>query len=100
MQLLFIKQIFSSNEPFILFLLCRLPYSLVIRVWDLYLLEGEPIMFAMAYTILKLHRYVSSFRIRAENQHSFVADPDPAIFSQIRIQLKILSKNNLMKSFL
>jgi hypothetical protein len=35
---------------------CRLPYSLVIRVWDMYLLEGEPIMFAMAYTILKLHR--------------------------------------------
>ena len=34
----------------------RMPYSLTIRVWDLYLLEGEPIMFAMAYTILKLHR--------------------------------------------
>lgn len=34
----------------------RLPYSLGIRVWDLYLLEGEPIMFAMAYSILKLHR--------------------------------------------
>jgi len=34
----------------------RMPYSLSIRVWDLYLLEGEPIMFAMAYTILKLHR--------------------------------------------
>ena len=34
----------------------RMPYSLTIRVWDLYLLEGETIMFAMAYTILKLHR--------------------------------------------
>jgi len=34
----------------------RIPFSLTIRVWDLYLLEGETIMFAMAYTILKLHR--------------------------------------------
>jgi len=34
----------------------RLPFSLVIRVWDLYILEGECIMFAMAYAILKSHR--------------------------------------------
>ena len=50
----------------------RLPFSVTIRysvtvlatmvmmttsrVWDLYLLEGETIMFAMAFTILKLHR--------------------------------------------
>jgi len=34
----------------------RIPFSLTIRVWDIYLLEGEKIMFAMAYTILKLHR--------------------------------------------
>eukprot|EP00092_Neocalanus_flemingeri_P032883 GFUD01035762.1.p1 GENE.GFUD01035762.1~~GFUD01035762.1.p1 ORF type:complete len:854 (+),score=257.98 GFUD01035762.1:282-2843(+) len=34
----------------------RLPFSLTIRIWDLYLLEGECIMIAMAYTILKLHR--------------------------------------------
>jgi len=34
----------------------RLPFSLTQRVWDIYLLEGEVIMFAMAYTILKMHR--------------------------------------------
>jgi len=34
----------------------RIPFSLVIRVWDLYLLEGESIMITMAYNILKLHR--------------------------------------------
>ena len=34
----------------------RLPFSLSIRVWDLFLLEGDIIMFAMAYTILRLHR--------------------------------------------
>jgi len=36
----------------------RLPFSIVIRIWDLYLLEGECIMFAVAYTILKIHRKV------------------------------------------
>jgi len=34
----------------------RLPFSLTLRIWDLYLLHGERIMIAMAYTILKLHR--------------------------------------------
>jgi len=34
----------------------RIPFSLVIRVWDLYLLEGESIMITMAYNILKMHR--------------------------------------------
>jgi len=34
----------------------RLPFSLSIRIWDLYLLEGESIMFATAFTILRMHR--------------------------------------------
>ena len=34
----------------------RLPFSLSIRIWDLFLLEGESIMFATAFTILRLHR--------------------------------------------
>jgi len=34
----------------------RLPFSISIRIWDLYLLEGECILLAMAFTILKLHR--------------------------------------------
>jgi len=34
----------------------RIPFSLTLRVWDLYLLEGERVLIAMAYTILWLHR--------------------------------------------
>ena len=34
----------------------RIPFSLTLRVWDLYLLEGERIMVAMAYNILRMHR--------------------------------------------
>ena len=34
----------------------RIPFSLTLRVWDLYLLEGECILTAMSYNILKMHR--------------------------------------------
>ncbi|XP_068618250.1 USP6 N-terminal-like protein isoform X2 [Battus philenor] len=34
----------------------RVPFSLCLRVWDIYLLDGERAITAMAYTILKLHK--------------------------------------------
>ncbi|XP_044747169.1 USP6 N-terminal-like protein [Coccinella septempunctata] len=34
----------------------RVPFSLCLRVWDIHLLDGERVITAMAYTILKLHR--------------------------------------------
>ncbi|KAM7534704.1 hypothetical protein Aperf_G00000118295 [Anoplocephala perfoliata] len=34
----------------------RLPISLSLRIWDIYLLEGEKAMVAMAYNILKMHK--------------------------------------------
>ncbi|TPP56031.1 Ubiquitin carboxyl-terminal hydrolase 6, partial [Fasciola gigantica] len=34
----------------------QLPVSLVLRLWDIYLLEGEKILIAMAYNILKMHK--------------------------------------------
>ena len=33
----------------------QIPFSLAVRVWDLFLLEGESILIAMAYNILKIH---------------------------------------------
>ncbi|XP_065162701.1 USP6 N-terminal-like protein isoform X1 [Atheta coriaria] len=34
----------------------RVPFSLCLRIWDIYLLDGDRIITAMAYTILKLHK--------------------------------------------
>jgi len=34
----------------------RIPFSLALRVWDLYILEGECILTAMSYNILRMHR--------------------------------------------
>ena len=36
----------------------RVPFSLSIRIWDLYILEGERVLTAMAYNILRMHRRV------------------------------------------
>ncbi|GFG29869.1 hypothetical protein Cfor_12130 [Coptotermes formosanus] len=34
----------------------RIPFTLTLRVWDVYLLEGERILTGMAYNLLKMHR--------------------------------------------
>ncbi|XP_036390528.1 USP6 N-terminal-like protein [Megalops cyprinoides] len=34
----------------------RTPFTLTLRLWDIYILEGERILTAMAYTLLKLHK--------------------------------------------
>ncbi|CDW56156.1 USP6 N terminal protein, partial [Trichuris trichiura] len=37
----------------------RVPFSLALRLWDIYMLEGDVVLTAMAFTILKLHeRYL------------------------------------------
>jgi len=37
-------------------LIFQIPFRLTLRVWDVYLLEGERILTAMAYNLLKLNR--------------------------------------------
>lgn len=32
------------------------PFTLTLRIWDIYILEGEKVLPAMSYTILKLHK--------------------------------------------
>lgn len=34
----------------------RVPFSLCLRIWDIYLLDGERVVTAMAFTILKMHK--------------------------------------------
>ncbi|XP_016325070.1 USP6 N-terminal-like protein [Sinocyclocheilus anshuiensis] len=34
----------------------RTPLTLTLRLWDIYILEGEKVLTAMAYTLLKLHK--------------------------------------------
>ncbi len=48
----------------------QIPFSLTLRVWDLYLLEGERVMIAMAYNILRMHRrYLSKLQMDEIIEH-------------------------------
>ncbi|KAA0724233.1 USP6 N-terminal-like protein [Triplophysa tibetana] len=47
---------FYSTKWFLQCFIDRTPFTLTLRLWDIYILEGEKILTAMAYTILKLHK--------------------------------------------
>ncbi|XP_055838183.1 USP6 N-terminal-like protein isoform X2 [Episyrphus balteatus] len=51
-----VDAILYSIKWFFVIFVERIPFSLSIRVWDVYLLEGERVVTAMAYTILYLHQ--------------------------------------------
>nr|XP_051679708.1 USP6 N-terminal-like protein isoform X2 [Oryctolagus cuniculus] len=36
------------------------PFPLALRMWDIYILEGEHVLTMMAYTVLKIHQSKSS----------------------------------------
>lgn len=51
-----VDAILYSLKWFFVIFVERVPFSLALRIWDLYLLLGERVMTAMAFTILKLHK--------------------------------------------
>ncbi|XP_015817527.3 USP6 N-terminal-like protein isoform X1 [Nothobranchius furzeri] len=53
------QEVFTSLYTMKWFFQCfldRTPFTLTLRIWDVYILEGERILPAMSYTILKLHK--------------------------------------------
>ncbi|KAJ6647677.1 USP6 N-terminal-like protein [Pseudolycoriella hygida] len=51
-----LDSILYSLKWFFVIFIERIPFSLCLRVWDIYLLDGEKVVTAMAYTILRLHK--------------------------------------------
>uniref|UniRef100_A0A8B9UAT5 USP6 N-terminal-like protein n=1 Tax=Anas zonorhyncha TaxID=75864 RepID=A0A8B9UAT5_9AVES len=47
---------FYTTKWFFQCFLDRTPFTLSLRLWDIYILEGERVLTAMSYTIMKLHR--------------------------------------------
>ncbi|XP_051545207.1 USP6 N-terminal-like protein [Myxocyprinus asiaticus] len=47
---------FYSTKWFLQCFIDRTPFTLTLRLWDIYILEGERVLTAMAYTVLKLHK--------------------------------------------
>ncbi|XP_036333446.1 USP6 N-terminal-like protein isoform X2 [Rhagoletis pomonella] len=52
-----VDAILYSIKWFFVIFVERIPFSLALRVWDIYLLEGERVVTAMAVTILYLHKH-------------------------------------------
>lgn len=51
-----VDSILYSLKWFFVIFVERVPFSLALRIWDLYLLLGERVMTATAFAILKLHK--------------------------------------------
>lgn len=50
------------------------PFTLTLRIWDIYILEGERVLPAMSYTILKLHRSESHSQAAGGRRQEAAAD--------------------------
>ncbi|XP_048409681.1 USP6 N-terminal-like protein isoform X1 [Stegostoma tigrinum] len=53
------QDVFTSLYTMKWFFQCfldRTPFTLTLRLWDIYMLEGDRILTAMSYTVLKLHK--------------------------------------------
>ncbi|MEQ2237474.1 USP6 N-terminal-like protein [Ilyodon furcidens] len=45
-----------STKWFMQCFIDRTPFTLTLRLWDIFILEGERLLTAMSYTILKIHK--------------------------------------------
>uniref|UniRef100_A0A3B4GDN7 USP6 N-terminal-like protein n=1 Tax=Pundamilia nyererei TaxID=303518 RepID=A0A3B4GDN7_9CICH len=55
------QEVFTSLYTMKWFFQCfldRTPFTLTLRIWDIYILEGERVLPAMSYTLLKLHKHL------------------------------------------
>ncbi|KAL4658450.1 USP6 N-terminal-like protein isoform X2 [Arapaima gigas] len=53
------QEVFTSLYTMKWFFQCfldRTPFTLTLRIWDIYILDGERVLTAMSYTVLKMHR--------------------------------------------
>ncbi|XP_038131592.1 USP6 N-terminal-like protein isoform X2 [Cyprinodon tularosa] len=91
-----------STKWFLQCFIDRTPFTLTLRLWDIYILEGDKILTAMAYTILKLHKkrlmklQLEDLRefLQEELSHSFIL-PDDAAIEQLQAALSELRSKKL-----
>ncbi|KAI5729765.1 hypothetical protein M8J76_006371 [Diaphorina citri] len=80
----------------------RIPFKLTLRVWDIYILEGERIMTAMAYNLLKMHQrqlaklsmddILHFIQVKLEKQFQYT---DDATIESLQKCLEELKRNKL-----
>ncbi|XP_047621920.1 USP6 N-terminal-like protein isoform X3 [Phacochoerus africanus] len=77
------------------------PFSLTLRLWDVYILEGERMLTAMAYTIIKLHRK-HLLKLPLQGLYEFLQDKisgpwaleDDAVIKKLQASMAELHRKN------
>ena len=94
-----------SIKWFLQCFLDRIPFSLTLRVWDVFLLEGDNIILAMAFNILKLHQKhvlkLDMDQLMQFFQHSLTLDfgyEDDSVMESLKDCLSDLKSAKLLPS--
>ncbi|NXU11624.1 US6NL protein, partial [Pardalotus punctatus] len=87
--------------PFVYLFVCfqHFSFTLTLRLWDIYILEGERVLTAMAYTILKLHKK-RLLKMTLEDLREFLQEKiaaslqyeDDAVIEQLQVSMTELRK--------
>ncbi|XP_068578594.1 USP6 N-terminal-like protein [Cebidichthys violaceus] len=80
----------------------RTPFTLTLRLWDIYILEGEKMLTAMAYTTLKLHKKRLQ-KLPMEDLREFLQEqvavsfflPDDVVVEQLQAAMSELRSKKL-----
>ncbi|XP_034541498.1 USP6 N-terminal-like protein isoform X2 [Notolabrus celidotus] len=80
----------------------RTPFTLTLRLWDIYVMEGEKTLNAMAYTIFKLHKKRLQ-RLQLEDLREFLQEqlavsfflPDDVVVEQLQASMSELRSKKL-----
>ncbi|XP_067356839.1 TBC1 domain family member 3K isoform X2 [Channa argus] len=80
----------------------RTPFTLTLRLWDIYILEGEKMLTAMAYTTLKLHKKRMQ-KLPLEDLREFFQEqltasflfPDDVVIEQLQAAMSELRSKKL-----
>ncbi|XP_036440368.1 USP6 N-terminal-like protein isoform X1 [Colossoma macropomum] len=91
-----------STKWFLQCFIDRTPFTLTLRLWDIFILEGEKILTAMAYTILKLHKK-RLVKMSLEELREFLQEKiaesfdlsDDVVIEQLQITMAELRKMKL-----
>ncbi|KAK1802238.1 hypothetical protein P4O66_021910, partial [Electrophorus voltai] len=91
-----------STKWFLQCFIDRTPFTLTLRLWDIFILEGEKMLTAMAYTILKLHKKRLT-KMPLEELREFLQEKiaesldlsDDAVIEQLQISMAELRKMKL-----
>ncbi|XP_035520577.1 USP6 N-terminal-like protein [Morone saxatilis] len=82
----------------------RTPFTLTLRLWDIYILEGEKVLNAMAYTTFKIHKKRLQ-KLQLEELREFLQEqlavsfflPDDVVIEQLQASMSELRSKKLDK---